>query len=103
MEWPARRASLNDTLTKESEMTQLMVEPILTKNGVAFTVSVDFIKRDCVVSTDALAKLSPLEAGIVDPMGTFRAFEAKINGVARRMVAANVQGTPLQLGPHSFN
>jgi len=75
---------------------------MLTENGVAFTVSVDFVKRDCVISRDALAKLSQLQAGMVDLMETFRAFETKINGVARRMVVANVKGTPLQIGPLSF-
>jgi hypothetical protein len=84
-------------------MTQAIAEPTLTENGVAFTVSVDFIKRDCIISKEALAKLSLLQNGIADPMETFRAFEAKINGVARRMVVANVQGTPLQLGPDSFH
>jgi hypothetical protein len=76
--------------------------PTLTENGVAFTVAVDFVNRDCVISWDALPKLSDVETGIVDPMETFLAFEARINGVARRMVAANVQGTPLQLGPRCF-
>lgn len=75
---------------------------MLTENGVAFTVSVDFVKRDCIISRDALAKLSHLQAGMVDLMETFRAFEAKINGVARRMVVANVKGSPLQIGPLSF-
>lgn len=84
-------------------MNRPIAEPILTKNGVAFTVSVDFVKRDCVISEEALAKLSALQPGTSDPIETFRAFEAKINGVARRMVAANVQGTPLQLGPDSFH
>lgn len=84
-------------------MIQSTAEPTLTESGVAFTVSVDFIKRDCIISRDALAKLSALQSGIDDPLATFRAFEAKISGVARRMIAANVPGTPLQLGPDSFH
>lgn len=101
-EMPVQRASSINTFTKEGQMTQPAAEPMLTENGVAFTVSVDFVKRDCVISKDALVKLSRLQTGVADPMETFRAFEAKINGVARRMITANVQGTPLQLGPHSF-
>ena len=83
-------------------MSLSMKEPQLTDNGVAFTVLVDFVKRDCVISHDALSKLSRLKTGDADPMETFHAFEATINGVARRMVAANVPGTPLQVGPNSF-
>lgn len=84
-------------------MSAAAAEPRLTENGVRFTVSVDFVKRDCIISIDALAKLSAAQSGISDPMEVFHAFEAKINGVARRLVAANVQGIPLQLGPHSFH
>ncbi|MGZ3236932.1 MAG: DUF1488 family protein [Burkholderiaceae bacterium] len=76
--------------------------PVLTENGVAFTVNVDFVQRDCIITKDALTKLAQLQSGMVDLMETFHAFEAKINGVARRMVVANVKGTPLQLGPLSF-
>lgn len=79
-----------------------VAQPQMTNSGVTFTVRVDFVNRDCVISTDALAKLSRLRPGVSDPMETFRAFEATINGVARRMVAARVPGTPLQLGPDSF-
>jgi hypothetical protein len=75
----------------------------MTEEGVTFTVRLDSINRECIISKEALSKLSQLKSGISDPMETFRAFEATITGVARRMVAANVQGTPLQLGPNSFH
>jgi hypothetical protein len=78
-------------------------EPSMTSTGIAFTVRVDSIDRECVISREALAKLCTLKGLDTDPMGTFRAFEATINGVARRLVAANVPGTPLQLGPNSFH
>ncbi len=84
-------------------MTQLTAQPTITEHGITFTVRVDSVNHDCVISKEALAKLSQLRHGISDPMETFQAFEAKINGVARRMVAANVPGTPLQLGPQSFH
>ena len=78
-------------------------QPQIIDNGIAFTVRVESIDRDCVISNDALAKLSGTQSGVHDPMQTFHAFEAKINGVARRLVSANVPGTPLQLGPDSFH
>jgi hypothetical protein len=84
-------------------MTLPTEQPHLTDQGVAFAVRVDFARRECVISLDALAKLSALRSGASSPLDTFRAFEARINGVARRMVAANVPGDPLQLGPNSFH
>jgi septation ring formation regulator EzrA len=84
-------------------MTEPTAQPKMGKDGIAFTVRVDSINRDCVISTEALEKLSQLRQGTADPMETFHAFEATINGVARRMVAANVPGTPLHLGPQSFH
>lgn len=74
----------------------------LIDGGVAFTVSVDFINHDCVVLSDALSKLSEMGGGQADPMQTYRAYEANINGVARRMVAAGVPGTPLRLSAKNF-
>jgi hypothetical protein len=84
-------------------MEHLTTQPHLIDNGIAFTVRVDSIDRECVISNDALAKLSEMQSGTHDPMQTFHAFEAKINGVARRLVTANVPGNPLQLGPNSFH
>lgn len=84
-------------------MEQRTHQPHAVENGIAFTVRVDSIDHECVISNDALAKLSELRSGDHNPMETYCAFEAKINGVARRLVAANVQGNPLQLGPNSFH
>jgi len=77
-------------------------QPQIADSGSAFSVRVDSIRRDCVISTEALSKLSQLKPGAKTPMETFLAFEASINGVARRMVAARVPGTPMLLGPDSF-
>jgi hypothetical protein len=96
-------ASSIEVTTQENSMTGHIAEPQLTENGVAFTVRVDSINRDCLISCEALAKLSSLRAGVSDPMETFHAFVATINGVARRMVTARVPGTPLLLGPDSFH
>jgi hypothetical protein len=77
-------------------------QPHLAANGVAFTVSVEFVKRQCIVSADALTKLSELGSGKADLMHMFLAHEANIAGVARRLVAAGVSGTPLQLDTKNF-
>jgi hypothetical protein len=71
-------------------------------SGVAFTVSVEFVKHDCIVSREALSKLARSNPDETDLMETFRAFEANIEGVARRLVSAGVPGNPLTLGPQSF-
>ena len=85
-------------------MTLSIAKPVLRTDGVAFTVMTnDFIKRDCLITREALVKLTNLPGTTIDPMEIFRAFEAKINGVARRMVTANVAGNPLQLRPESFH
>jgi hypothetical protein len=91
-----------EAITRETAMTQSATEPNITTAGIAFTVRVDSVNRDCIISNEALAKLCKLKDGNPDPVETFRAFEATINGVARRLVTAGVPGTPLMLGPHSF-
>ncbi len=83
-------------------MIQSTTEPSLTTAGVAFVVRVDSVNRACLISNEALAKLSKLKNVESDPLTIFHAFEAAINGVARRLVAANVPGTPLVLGPQFF-
>jgi hypothetical protein len=88
---------------KERIMEHQPNQPQTADNGIAFTVRVDSVDRDCIISNDALAKLSGTQSDAHDPMQTFHAFEAKIHGVARRLVTANVPGTPLQLGPESFH
>lgn len=80
-----------------------MGAPRLLKNGVKFTVKVEFVDHECLVTREALSKLANLPSGEADPMAIFRAYEAQICGVARRLIAANVQGKPLLLGPHSFH
>jgi hypothetical protein len=78
-------------------------QPHLISNGIAFTVWVDYVKRECVVFADVLTKLAAQGVGESDLMQTFLAYEANISGIARRMVAAGVPGTPLQLGMKNFS
>jgi hypothetical protein len=86
-------------------MSHYTPQPLLTHEGVVFTVRVDSLDRECLISKEALHKLSELKAIDVSDAGTmdiFHAFENTINGVARRLVAARVPGTPLMMRPHTF-
>jgi hypothetical protein len=82
-------------------MTHPSPDATMTALGVGFTVRVDCVNRECFISNEALVKLS--EHMTLGPMETFCSFEGNIRGVARRLVQAGVLGTPLQLGPNSFN
>jgi len=80
-------------------------QPLMTREGVTFTVRVDALDRECLITEEALLELSRLKA--VDApqtsmMEVFHAFESTINGVARRMVFARVPGSPLRLGGKTF-
>jgi hypothetical protein len=80
-------------------------QPLLTHDGIVFTVRVDSLDRECLVTVEALDKLSALKnIDIVDSdkMDIFLAFENTISGVARRLVAARVPGTPLMMRPSTF-
>ena len=80
-------------------------QPISTAEGVVFTVRVDSLNRECLITDEALDKLSvhkELDFADADKMAIFHAFEDSINGVARRLVAARVPGTPLMMRPSTF-
>lgn len=86
-------------------MTQYKSPPHVTDEGVTFTVTVDSLDRECLIEDEALQHLSLLrnsDTSEADTMDVFHAFESKINGVARRLVAAGVQGTPLILTRNTF-
>jgi len=87
-------------------MSHYTPQPLLTRDGVVFTVRVDSLDRECLVTIDALDKLSALKNIDVvdaDAMDIFHAFENTINGVARRLVAAQVPGTPLMMRQSTFS
>ena len=79
-------------------------QPHLSREGIAFTVIVDYVRHDCVITSQALSTLSVFasEDIDVDMMEIFRAYEPNISGVARRLVAAGVAGNPLVLRPETF-
>src|SRR3569833_2037986 len=90
---------------QEHSMSQYKTAPHLTDEGVCFAVTVDSLDRECLIRKEALQQLSMLRgknAEEADAMDTFHAFETKIIGVARRLVAAGVQGTPLVLTHNTF-
>lgn len=81
-------------------------QPRLTREGVTFTVHVESVGRKCIVTLDALRKLSELKTiddADADMMQLFHAYEATISGVARRLVAARVPGNPLVINPATFS
>jgi hypothetical protein len=49
-----------------------------------------------------LSRLQAKDSPQTSMMDVFHAFEATINGVARRLVFARVPGTPLRLGANTF-
>lgn len=84
-------------------------EPQLTEDGVAFIVRVESTGRQCLVSRDALTRLCDDTGFMMDQMNIYRAFEARINSVARRLVftgadeSSLVPLAPLVIGPHYFH
>ena len=86
-------------------MNHAITQPSLSEEGITFTVVVDSVKRECLITPQALHKLSSLKSDDddVDMMEIFHSFESNISGVARRLVAAGVEGTPLVMRPETFN
>jgi hypothetical protein len=82
-------------------MTHPSTEVTMTGSGIGFTVRVDCVNRECFISNEALIKIS--ESTTLGPMETFHTLEPTIRGVARRLVQSGVKGTPLLLGPNTFN
>ncbi|HEY4073882.1 MAG TPA: hypothetical protein VGM52_12340 [Herbaspirillum sp.] len=83
-------------------MHTLPAKPRLTKAGVTFSVTVEFTTYSCLASNEGLAKLCEHLDTKETAMQTFLAFEAKIHGVARRLIAAGVPRNPVVLGPNAF-
>jgi imidazolonepropionase-like amidohydrolase len=76
-----------------------------TSEGIAFSVQVDYVMHECLITEEALKKLAALgkaDGEEVNNLAIFEAYEAKINGIARRLVAAGVKGTPLRVNAASL-
>jgi len=83
-------------------MSNVSKAPSLTADGVTFNVLVEYKFHDCLVSPEALSNLSQLVGKELDLIATYKAYETKIAGVARRLVMAGVAGSPILLGPLNF-
>lgn len=83
-------------------MSNSSTSPCLKDGGVTFTVTVEYKTHECLVSEEALSGLSQLSDTKLDSLSTYRAFEAKINGVARRLITAGITGSPILLGTRNF-
>jgi|GEM_PF-4496763 len=85
-------------------MTHTQQPAVLVDGGVAFTIiTTEFTQHECIISAEALSALARKQNGQHSLLEIFNANEAKIRGVARRMVAARVKGSPLQLEERSFH
>jgi hypothetical protein len=91
-------------MTQTIDLTRTSHKPTLIADGVAFSViTADFTRHDCIISREALESLSRQQVGGFGPLEIFQVNEAKIRGVARRLIAARVPGSPLQIEAHSFH
>lgn len=78
-------------------------EPMMAEEGIRFAVTIEQTLHPCVVTHDALKRLSRDHGFSLDAMNTYRAFEAKINSVARSRVLRGARQLPLVLGVGSFH
>jgi hypothetical protein len=83
-------------------MNKILKEPGLTTEGVVFTVEVDSVEREFLILKSALAYLCKLQGFTMDFMNTYRACEARIHSVARRLAATAPKGKPLVLNTACF-
>jgi hypothetical protein len=83
-------------------MNEIKAEPREADEGVYFQVEAGSIGRECLVSKNALAYLSRMQGHSMNFMNTYRACEARILAVARRLVLAGESGSPLVLGTAYF-
>jgi hypothetical protein len=83
-------------------MDKALAEPRLADEGVYFKVTSGDAERECLVSKNALAYLCRMQGHTMNFMNTYRACEARIQSVARRLVAAGESASPLVLGAAYF-
>ena len=83
-------------------MEKVFKEPGLTNEGVVFSVEVDSVEREFLILKSALVYLCKLQGFTMDFMNTYRACEARIHSVARRIAATAPKGVPLVLNTACF-
>lgn len=78
-------------------MSTVMESPHVTEDGVAFTVAVGFMKRECLIPRQTLSYISRTWGDDMDCLQAFRAYEDTIVAVARRMAIACTSTSPIIL------
>lgn len=87
---------------QESVMSTAMDRPQVTDDGVAFTVAVGFMKRECLIPRQTLSYIGRNSGDDLDCMETFRAHEDAIIAVARRMAIRGAVNAPIILERRFF-
>ena len=78
-------------------------QPHLTDEGVAFSVAVGFMKRECLIPKQTLSYICRTWCDDMDCMSVFQANEDAITAVARRMVIAGANSSPVVLERKYFH
>ncbi|OGB27387.1 MAG: hypothetical protein A3I66_00535 [Burkholderiales bacterium RIFCSPLOWO2_02_FULL_57_36] len=78
------------------------VHPRLVAQDIHFKLTVGFVKRDCIISKNALAYLGRSRSGLTDCMEIYSHFENDIHSVAHRLIVAGESASPLILGAAYF-
>jgi hypothetical protein len=76
--------------------------PYLTNEGVAFTVAVGFVKRECLIPKQTLSYICRSWGDDMDCMNAFRAYEDTIISVARRLAVSGASKSPVILERRFF-
>jgi hypothetical protein len=79
-----------------------MAQPRMTRRGVVFTLRMERVDQECLISLEALERLSAsknIDASDADLMDIFHAFESTIDCAARRIAAERARDALLVLGP----
>ena len=74
-------------------MSHSSTEPRLTNEGITFTVIVDSVKHECLITSQALHRLCARKSDGSD---------ADMMEVFHALVAAGVAGSPLVMRPETF-
>lgn len=83
-------------------MDTILPAPRLTRAGILFSVVVEYRHYRCLVPAATLAVLSHSKDPQLDLLTTYRAFQTKIEGVARRVINAGVAGVPVVVSSEYF-
>lgn len=97
-----RNRNIVETMMDNVLAAPALAAPLLTKAGILFSVTVEFKQYQCLVPATTLSDLSHSKDPKLDLLDTYRAFQSKIEGVARRLISAGLEGKPLVVGSGYF-